>query len=317
MTLQGIDVSNIGQGSGINWSAVKAAGITFAFAKATEGNYFQDPAFHANRQGAHDNGIILIPYHFAANIDPVVEADYFANFVGPLQADESVVLDWETGGDAPGFTLPFLNECKARFGVVGGVYLNNYYLTNFDWSHVQQANYWLWYARYNGLQNDSPGSWLCAFKQYSDSGTVPGISRAVDLDVFYGDLTQLQAYCISAAPTPPPPPPPPPPRPHPPVYAWPFPANQYVGDINGPAASHGGYYPNERWFIKNVQQWLVYKGCVPGVDPNSWAYTGWCDGLFQAPYSTNAAIAWHNQYYPGQPFPDEIWRDDYVRLATP
>lgn len=97
----------------------------------------------------------------------------------------------------------------------------------------------------------------------------------------------------------------------PPVMGWPFPRNHYVGDIKGPAASHGGYYPGERAFVQNVQQWLIYAGCVPGV--SDWR-SGWADGKFEAPYSTNAAVAFHNIYYGGQPYPAQMWSDDYAVL---
>lgn len=99
---------------------------------------------------------------------------------------------------------------------------------------------------------------------------------------------------------------------------WPFPANHYVGDRRGPAASRGGANPGvERDFVRNVQQWFIYKGVVPGVPAHTWATSRWADGLFDAPASTNAAIEWHRRFYPGQPRPAEIWRDDYDRLARP
>lgn len=106
-----------------------------------------------------------------------------------------------------------------------------------------------------------------------------------------------------------PPPSPPPPR-TPPVFQWPF-GSQYVGDIAGPAASHGGYFAWERDEIKIVQQWLVFLNCVPGVASASWPWTSWCDGYFQRPYSTDAAIRFHQRFYPGQPYMDRIYLDDY------
>lgn len=44
--LHGIDVSHH-QGN-VNWLAVAEAGVSFAFAKATEGDTFADPQFSAN-----------------------------------------------------------------------------------------------------------------------------------------------------------------------------------------------------------------------------------------------------------------------------
>lgn len=100
----------------------------------------------------------------------------------------------------------------------------------------------------------------------------------------------------------------------PPRLSWPFGRGQYVGDIKGPAASHGGYYASERAFVENCQQWLIYHGCVPGID--DW-HSGWADGRFERPYSTDATVRWHQRFYPHQPYMDQIWSDDYERLARP
>jgi len=109
----------------------------------------------------------------------------------------------------------------------------------------------------------------------------------------------------------------PPPSPAtPPRLVWPFGKGGYVGDIKGPAASHGGFYPSEQPFVRNVQQWLIYHDCT-SVPASSWQNSGWADGKFQAPYSTQAARIWHNRFYSGQPYPEQIWADDYDRLARP
>ncbi len=110
----------------------------------------------------------------------------------------------------------------------------------------------------------------------------------------------------------PPPPPPPPPR-TPAVFQWPF-GREYVGDIAGPNESHGGYYAWERDEIKIIQQWLVFLGCVPGVASASWPWTRWCDGLFQRPWSTDATVRFHQRYYPGQPYTDRIYIDDWLTM---
>lgn len=98
------------------------------------------------------------------------------------------------------------------------------------------------------------------------------------------------------------------------VPAWPFGA-QYVGDIAGPVAAHGGAYSWERPFIKIVQQWLVYLNCVVGIPSAAWPTTPWCDGLFSRPYSTNALVAFHQRYYRGQPYLDRLYADDWRRMV--
>lgn len=140
----------------------------------------------------------------------------------------------------------------------------------------------------------------------------PGDAKVAQLPAIVSRAIEIRGG--SPAPTPPAPPAPPVANTYPLRLAWPFGRGQYVGDIKGPAASHGGFYASERPFIQNVQQWLIYHGCVPGQ--TNWR-SGWADGKFEAPYSTQAARAWHARFYPGQPYPEQVWADDYDRLARP
>lgn len=104
----------------------------------------------------------------------------------------------------------------------------------------------------------------------------------------------------------------------PPRLKWILPRGHYIGDIKGPANCHGGDprydSPEVIALIKNVQEWFIYRGAVPGV--TNWQASNWDDGRFQRPYSTDAAIRWHARYYPHQPYPDQIWSDDYARLTS-
>src|SRR5437870_7656776 len=59
----GIDVSHY-QGT-ITWSSVKSSGISFAWAKASEGTGYVDPTYAANTTNAKAAGVFIGPYHFA------------------------------------------------------------------------------------------------------------------------------------------------------------------------------------------------------------------------------------------------------------
>ena len=59
---QGIDVSQF-QGE-INWAEVHAAGMAFAFIKATEGETLVDPTFETNWAQAKQQGLLRGAYHF-------------------------------------------------------------------------------------------------------------------------------------------------------------------------------------------------------------------------------------------------------------
>jgi GH25 family lysozyme M1 (1,4-beta-N-acetylmuramidase) len=92
----GIDVS-AHQGT-IDWHAVKAAGIQYAFIKTSEGTGWVDPKWYQNRDGAKAAGIPWAGYHFARPDtkpgDARQEAQSFIKYgghLGPLPA----VLDLE------------------------------------------------------------------------------------------------------------------------------------------------------------------------------------------------------------------------------
>ena len=80
--LFGIDVSN--NNGSVNWSSVHANGAQFAFAKATEGNYFQDSFFPGNMNNGKNAGLKMGAYHFARpDLNCVsTEANYYWNYAG-------------------------------------------------------------------------------------------------------------------------------------------------------------------------------------------------------------------------------------------
>lgn len=102
----GTDVS--GYQPSINWTTVKNAGVTFAWAKATEGTGYTNPYFTTQEAGAKAVGIYIGAYHFARpNAHPnltgvnsaVSEANYFwsvaSNYVKYGGSYLVPMLDWE------------------------------------------------------------------------------------------------------------------------------------------------------------------------------------------------------------------------------
>jgi GH25 family lysozyme M1 (1,4-beta-N-acetylmuramidase) len=71
----GIDVSR--WQSTVNWETIKAAGVEFAFIKATQGNYLVDAKMKTHVDGAQKAGLIVGLYHWC---DPLVKADVQAKF---------------------------------------------------------------------------------------------------------------------------------------------------------------------------------------------------------------------------------------------
>jgi lysozyme len=195
-TLKGVDVSH--WDGTVNWSEVKAAGITFAFAKATESTGDLDDTFAANWAGMKSAGIVRGAYHF---FDPAVsassQASYVLKTVGTLEAgDLPIVLDFEqlngvSEATAVADAVTFLKAVTQATGKTAILYMSADFLSG---SYPALAPYTLWVANYGVSCPGMPSGWSTwSFWQSSDSGSVSGISDAVDLDSFNGSLSALTA----------------------------------------------------------------------------------------------------------------------------
>lgn len=95
---QGIDVSHH-QGE-IDWKAVFASGVDFAYIKASEGGDFRDARFAANWAGSKEAGVNRGAYHFYSLCRP--GADQATNFIAMVPRDAAALppaLDLEFGGN--------------------------------------------------------------------------------------------------------------------------------------------------------------------------------------------------------------------------
>jgi Domain of unknown function (DUF1906)/Putative peptidoglycan binding domain len=91
---------------------------------------------------------------------------------------------------------------------------------------------------------------------------------------------------------------------------WPLPPGNYFGPISGPAASHGGFYPADRGWVKQIQQALIRKGYVPGIsDPGS----SWADGTY-GELTRQAVLRF--QQATGSPSTGIITAADWARLLA-
>lgn len=100
--LQGIDVSHH-QGA-IDWAALPAQGVDFAWIKATEGGDHRDRMFEANWSGARAAGIRRGAYHFFTLCRP--GAEQAANFVAAVPREADAL--------PPAVDLEFGGNCSAR-----------------------------------------------------------------------------------------------------------------------------------------------------------------------------------------------------------
>jgi lysozyme len=124
---RGIDVSH--NNGVVNWPSIAAAGISFAFAKASQGATFQDPKFRDNWQGMKDAGIVRGAYHFLGFVDPTTQSgwkddvhrqiDQFLAMVQPLQAgDLPPTLDLEALDSPPKWASLIKKDRGAALAVV-------------------------------------------------------------------------------------------------------------------------------------------------------------------------------------------------------
>ena len=193
--VQGIDVSHY-QGA-VDWQQVAQAGKAFAFAKATDGITYVDPQFAANWSGIQAAGLVRGAYHFfEPNDDATQQAQHFLATVQLASGDLAPVLDVETTGGVSdsqiwsGVTtwLQVVEEATGRQPIL-------YTAPGFWDSHspdLTLTRYPLWLADY-ATQPTLPNGWTSRlFWQYSQSGTVAGVTGAVDLDVFNGTMQDLQ-----------------------------------------------------------------------------------------------------------------------------
>ncbi len=220
----GIDVSHY-QGSGINWSTVKNTdGISFAWAKATEGYTYNDDTFTTNESHAKSAGVYIGAYHFARPDNQVglsgadLEASHFWSIAGPYikggNAYLMPVLDIEQDLSGAGYTKTSLSQWVNRWctDIVNYAAASHVSVTPIVYTYVSYAQTWLdstvsqnwplWIANYNGQNPQSGGpninvtnfpwpTWQ--FWQYDDAGTAPG-----DQDVINGDANTLKDYIIGS-----------------------------------------------------------------------------------------------------------------------
>lgn len=196
---KGIDVSKF-QGN-INWSGVKADGVEYAFIRmgyrgyGSAGKLVTDENFEKNIKGATENGIQVGVYFFSQAVneeEAIEEANYVLEAIKDYDVTYPVVIDIEEVTDKDARTadmtkeqwtkncIAFCETVKAA-GYEPMIYGN--LKTFFIMLDMEQLTmYDKWFAQY-----DTSVYFPYEFKiwQYSESGTVNGISTDVDLNVSF------------------------------------------------------------------------------------------------------------------------------------
>ncbi len=203
--VHGIDVSRYQDR--VDWERVKNmqvddVRITFAFIKATEGSWMEDPWFDYNWDNARKQGIIRGAYHyFLPDISPKAQSTHFLRTVKLRSGDLPPVVDIEearglTKAQVRKSTKDFLAAVEQNFAVKPIVYTNRDFYKNYFADQPEFKPYCFWIAHYYVTNLEMPDDSKWHFWQHSDRGTVNGINEPVDFNVFYGDSATLRRLCV-------------------------------------------------------------------------------------------------------------------------
>ena len=190
-----------------SWSQIKADPRAFAFVKSTEGTTYTDPTYAANMTNGTAAGVIMGEYHFAhpETNSASAEASFFVSVAGPhigaCKLPPALDLEDPSGGPSLISTMSssaltawvqtWMSAVQTATGIAPILYTNG---SIASYLNSSLNTYKLWIADPDGSSTAPPaniGVWTTwAFKQYSFTGTVSGISVAgnVDLDVFNGNM---------------------------------------------------------------------------------------------------------------------------------
>jgi GH25 family lysozyme M1 (1,4-beta-N-acetylmuramidase) len=208
----GIDVSSH-QGT-VNWTSVKNAGASFAYVKATEGTTYTNPYFDQQYGGAKNAGLYAGAYVFARpDGDPVAEARYFFANSGYVRDGKTLPLMLDMEGPYPGLSTTALCWGKSQASMIAWmhsfvttirqlsgspmlIYTNNWWWSQCTGNTDQFTTEYLNTAYWSSSPPSTlPGGWSkWTIWQYTGSGSISGVSGAVDQDAFNGSMADLAQF---------------------------------------------------------------------------------------------------------------------------
>ena len=199
--VHGFDISH--HQESINWAALSQTQrapfpVRFVFIKASEGGDFNDSAFQKNFEMARKHGFIRGAYHFYnPKTDALRQADFFIRTVKLEPGDLPPVLDIEKRGkdiDKLRADLKiWLDRIESYYRVKPILYTSYKFKTRYLNDSVFNS-YPYWIAHYYVDSVEYRGEWR--FWQHTDAGTLPGIRKQVDLNVFNGTIEELEGMTV-------------------------------------------------------------------------------------------------------------------------
>ena len=193
----GIDVSSWQED--VDWKKAKNDGVEFAYIRVGyrgygTGRIVLDPYFEQNLKNARAAGIPVGIYFYSCatnKSEAIEEAKFCLNAVSGYKLQLPIVYDIEcTDGRMAGLsastltanTIAFMNEIKA--GGYNASYYTYYYFWRDQMYPSQLKPYELWIAYYSNCTGDKVVA-DAPYKawQYSDEGSVSGVSGNVDINI--------------------------------------------------------------------------------------------------------------------------------------
>ena len=204
-SVRGIDVSKY-QGA-IEWDKVAGEGVEFAIIRLgyrgmNEGTLELDPYYRKNIEGALANGIKVGVYFFSQAVneeEALEEADYVINALGKYNVTYPVVFDTERvttyAARANGLSVADRTAlCKtfcdrvSEAGYKPMIYANTkYMIMGIDLTEL--GDYDKWFACYSP---DITFPYDFQMLQYSESGSIQGISGKADLNISFIDYSKTE-----------------------------------------------------------------------------------------------------------------------------
>ena len=299
-SVAGIDVSAY-EGA-VDWQAVKATGVRFAYIRASEQANTPDARYVNNYANAKAQGLFVGAYHRArpdlsggkAQGDYLLDQAQFTNdgkTLPPVVDMEWPRAGW-TGRDGKpldscydmtasqlvGWTRAFLAEVSARTGRAAVVYTSTSWWNLCTKSASTFGENPLWVARYGTSPLPLPAGWRnFAFWQYTSTGKLPS-GAEVDQDVFREDPAAL-AWLAQGTPVA--------------LSSWVDHTYQHVVYASADGHIHALYFPlgGGRWHQSDL---TAGAGAPPAI--RGTALTSWVDEKYQHVAYISADLHAHELY---------------------